>query len=76
MIGRTVLNSLRRHPRPLRQNPSPTAAPRRTRRKRWPLVLAGLAGAVVALLLRAPFLVVVFVAALTAALLRLVFPGW
>jgi branched-subunit amino acid transport protein len=37
---------------------------------------AGLAGAVVALLLRAPFLVVVFVAALTAALLRLVFPGW
>jgi branched-subunit amino acid transport protein len=37
---------------------------------------AGLAAAVVALLLRAPFLVVVFVAAATAALLRLVFPGW
>ena len=32
---------------------------------------AGLAAAVVALLLRAPFIVVVFVAALTAALLRL-----
>jgi branched-subunit amino acid transport protein len=38
--------------------------------------LAGLAAAVVALLLRAPFLVVVFVAAATAALLRVVFPGW
>jgi branched-subunit amino acid transport protein len=38
--------------------------------------VAGLAAAVVALLLRAPFLVVVFVAAATAALLRLVFPGW
>lgn len=37
---------------------------------------AGLAVAVVALLFRAPFLVVVFSAALTAALLRLVFPGW
>jgi branched-subunit amino acid transport protein len=37
---------------------------------------AGLAVAVVALLLRAPFLVVVVAAALTAALLRLVFPGW
>jgi len=37
---------------------------------------AGLAAAVVALLLRAPFLVVVFVAAATAALLRVVFPGW
>jgi len=37
---------------------------------------AGLAAAVVALLLRAPFLVVVFVAATTAALLRVVFPGW
>jgi branched-subunit amino acid transport protein len=37
---------------------------------------AGLAVAVVALLLRAPFLVVVLAAALTAALLRLVFPGW
>jgi branched-subunit amino acid transport protein len=37
---------------------------------------AGLAAAVVALLLRAPFLVVVFVAALTAAALRLTFPGW
>jgi branched-subunit amino acid transport protein len=37
---------------------------------------AGLAAAVVALVLRAPFLVVVFVAATTAALLRLVFPGW
>ncbi|HEX3931239.1 MAG TPA: AzlD domain-containing protein [Nocardioides sp.] len=37
---------------------------------------AGLGAAVVALLLRAPFLVVVFVAAATAALLRLVFPGW
>ena len=37
---------------------------------------AGLAAAVVALLMRAPFLVVVFVAAATAALLRLVFPGW
>jgi branched-subunit amino acid transport protein len=36
---------------------------------------AGLAAAVVALLLRAPFLVVVFVAAATAALLRLVLPG-
>jgi branched-subunit amino acid transport protein len=36
---------------------------------------AGLAAAVVALLLRAPFLVVVFVAAATAALLRLVVPG-
>jgi branched chain amino acid efflux pump len=33
--------------------------------------LAGLAAAVVALLLRAPFIVVVLVAALTAALLRL-----
>jgi branched-subunit amino acid transport protein len=33
--------------------------------------LAGLGAAVVALLLRAPFIVVVFVAALTAALLRL-----
>ena len=30
----------------------------------------------VALLLRAPFLVVVVAAALTAALLRVVFPGW
>jgi branched-subunit amino acid transport protein len=37
---------------------------------------AGLGAATVALLLRAPFLVVVVVAALTAALLRLVFPGW
>lgn len=37
---------------------------------------AGLAAAVVALVLRAPFLVVVFVAAATAALLRLAFPGW
>ena len=37
---------------------------------------AGLAAAVVALLLRAPFLVVVFVAATTAALLRVVFLGW
>jgi branched-subunit amino acid transport protein len=37
---------------------------------------AGLAAAVVALLLRAPFLVVVFVAAATAAVLRLVFPAW
>ena len=37
---------------------------------------AGLGVAVVALLLRAPFLVVVVAAALTAALLRLVFPGW
>jgi predicted aminopeptidase len=46
MIGRTVLNSLRRHAHPLRQNSSPTAASRRTRRKRWPLVLAGVAGAV------------------------------
>jgi ferric-dicitrate binding protein FerR (iron transport regulator) len=46
MIGRTVLNSLRRHAHPLRQNSSPTAAPRRTRRKRWPLALAGVAGAV------------------------------
>jgi len=36
---------------------------------------AGLAAAVVALLLRAPFLVVVFVAAATAGLLRLVLPG-
>jgi branched-subunit amino acid transport protein len=36
---------------------------------------AGLAVAAVALVLRAPFLVVVFAAALTAALLRLVFPG-
>ena len=33
--------------------------------------LAGLAAAVVALLLRAPFIVVVFVAALTAAVMRL-----
>jgi hypothetical protein len=31
---------------------------------------------VIALLLRAPFLVVVFVAALAAALSRVVFPGW
>ena len=38
--------------------------------------VAGLAAAVVALLLRAPFLVVVVTAALTASLLRLVFPGW
>jgi len=37
---------------------------------------AGLAVAVVALLLRAPFLVVVLAAAVTAALLRLVFPAW
>jgi branched-subunit amino acid transport protein len=37
---------------------------------------AGLAVAVVALLLRAPFLVVVLAAALTAALLRVFFPGW
>ena len=37
---------------------------------------AGLAAAVVALVLRAPFLVVVFVAAATAGLLRVVFPGW
>ncbi|HET8663337.1 MAG TPA: AzlD domain-containing protein [Nocardioides sp.] len=37
---------------------------------------AGLAAAVLALVLRAPFLVVVFVAAATAALLRLAFPGW
>jgi branched-subunit amino acid transport protein len=37
---------------------------------------AGLAAAVVALLLRAPFLVVVVVAALTASLLRVVFAGW
>ena len=37
---------------------------------------AGLAAAVIALLLRAPFLVVVFVAAATAAMVRLVFPGW
>ena len=37
---------------------------------------AGLGVAVIALLLRAPFLVVVVSAALTAALLRLVFPGW
>jgi branched-subunit amino acid transport protein len=36
----------------------------------------GLAAAVIALLLRAPFLVVVFVAALAAALSRVVFPGW
>lgn len=36
----------------------------------------GLTAAVVALLLRAPFLVVVFVAAATAALLRVAFPGW
>ena len=37
---------------------------------------AGLGVAVIALLLRAPFLVVVFAAALTAALLRVLFPGW
>jgi branched-subunit amino acid transport protein len=37
---------------------------------------AGLAAALVSLVLRAPFLVVVFVAAATAALLRLAFPGW
>jgi branched-subunit amino acid transport protein len=37
--------------------------------------LAGLAAAAVALLLRAPFIVVVFVAALTAALLRLAVGG-
>ncbi|MGI8522771.1 MAG: AzlD domain-containing protein [Nocardioides sp.] len=36
---------------------------------------AGLAVAVVALVLRAPFLVVVVAAAVTAALLRLFFPG-
>jgi uncharacterized membrane protein len=36
----------------------------------------GLGAAVVALLLRAPFLVVVVVAALTASLLRVVFAGW
>ncbi len=36
---------------------------------------AGLAAAVVALTLRAPFLVVVVVAALTASLLRVVFTG-
>jgi branched-subunit amino acid transport protein len=38
--------------------------------------LAGLGAAFIALLLRAPFLVVVVVAAATAALLRLAFPGW
>jgi branched-subunit amino acid transport protein len=37
---------------------------------------AGLAAAVVALVLRAPFLVVVFAAAATAALVRLAVPGW
>ena len=37
---------------------------------------AGLGVAVIALLLRAPFLVVVLSAAFTAALLRVVFPGW
>jgi branched-subunit amino acid transport protein len=37
---------------------------------------AGLAAAGTALILRAPFLLVVVVAAATAALLRLVFPGW
>jgi branched-subunit amino acid transport protein len=37
---------------------------------------AGLAAAGCALILRAPFLVVVVVAAATAALLRLAFPGW
>lgn len=37
---------------------------------------AGLAVAAVLLVFRAPFLVVVCGAALTAALLRLVFPGW
>jgi branched-subunit amino acid transport protein len=36
----------------------------------------GLGAAVIALLLRAPFLLVVFVAALTAAAARLVIPGW
>lgn len=36
----------------------------------------GLGAAVIALLLRAPFLLVVFVAALTAAVARLVIPGW
>jgi hypothetical protein len=36
---------------------------------------AGLAAAVVALLLRAPFLVVVLVAAATASLVRLALPG-
>jgi branched-subunit amino acid transport protein len=37
---------------------------------------AGLAAAAVALVLRAPFLIVVLVAAATAALLRMAFPGW
>ena len=37
--------------------------------------VCGLAAAVVALLLRAPFLVVVFVAAATAGVVRLAFPG-
>jgi branched chain amino acid efflux pump len=36
----------------------------------------GLGAAVIALLLRAPFLLVVFVAALTAAVARLLVPGW
>jgi branched-subunit amino acid transport protein len=36
----------------------------------------GLGAAVIALLLRAPFLLVVFVAALTAAVGRLLVPGW
>lgn len=36
----------------------------------------GLGAALIALLLRAPFLLVVFVAALTAAVARLVIPGW
>jgi len=44
MIGKSALNSVRRHALPMRRNVSPTAAPRRTRRWRWPLVLAGLAG--------------------------------
>src|SRR3954471_12350004 len=37
---------------------------------------AGLAAAGAALILRAPFLVVVVLAAATAALLRMAFPGW
>jgi branched-subunit amino acid transport protein len=37
---------------------------------------AGLAAAAVALSLRAPFLVVLVVAATTAALLRMAFPAW
>ena len=45
MIGKSVLDSVRRQARPAGRNPSPIDAPRRMRR-RWPLVFAGVVGAI------------------------------